>query len=629
MKVIKYMFGAEPFPNTKLGRSAGFLWTALVLLAASICVGIISLYFGAVKFGYPMFQTYFHVWGLAALNILPISLLTFLFWFMFGRAGLSLAIPTAVAISFNIINILKIRLRNDPFMMEDIKLASEAGGIAGEYNLSLSVENWLGIAAAVGIVLVTMIITRKCKLRRKEGWGRLRLVGSIVFAAVVVLLWKFVYLNDNVYAATINNEAGINHMSNVDEFQSRGFVYPFLHSYKEAIDPAPEGYDEKAAAAVLAEYEDADIPEDKKVNVISVMLEAYTDLSRLVDNQVVAEVYAPLHEIEAQSVSGNLVSNVFAGGTNQTERSFLTGYSHLGSFRTPSNSYVRYFTSQGYTAEGSHPGYEWFYNRSNINENLGFENYYFLENYYCNTPVNQDTLIRDSDAVFFTEVVNMMQRSISETGKPYFSFHVSYQNHGPYDTETLFRPEEIYVTPDSTGWSQESCTILNNYLAGLADTTKQIQQMLDTLNTYEEPVVFVAFGDHLPWLGDDNSVYTETGMNIDEGTTEGYLNHYSTPYFIWANEAAKQVLDNDFVGDGGYLSPNFLMNELFDLCGWTGDAYMQYTQTVRAVSPVTAENGSYLLENEMTKTPPADAAEVFQQFQYVQNYRRKNFEEQK
>ena len=116
-------------------------------------------------------------------------------------------------------------------------------------------------------------------------------------------------------------------------------------------------------------------------------------------------------------------------------------------------------------------------------------------------------------------------------------------------------------------------------------------------------------------------------MNIDEGTTEGYLNHYSTPYFIWANEAAKQVLDNDFVGDSGYLSPNFLMNELFDLCGWTGDAYMQYTQTVRAVSPVTSENGFYLLENEITNTPPKDAEDVFQEFLCVQNYRRKNFEE--
>ncbi len=627
MKMVRCMFGAEPFPDTKLGKRVGFAWTALVLLAASICIGVISLYAGAVKYGLAMFRTYFLVWGLAALNILPIVLLTFLLWFALGQAGLALGISTVIVLVCNVVNILKIRLRNDPFMMEDVKLISEAGGIAGKYNLSLSAENWLAIAAAVVIVIVASVLTRKFTMKRKNGWAPIRLVGCIVFVGVAALLWKFVYLNDNVYAATINEEAHINHLSNVDEFQSRGFVYPFLYSYKKAIDPAPEGYDEKAAAAVLDEYEDADIPEDRKVNIISVMLEAYADLSQLVDNAAIAEVYAPLHEIQAQSVSGNLVANVFAGGTNQTERSFLTGYSHLGSFRTPSNSYVRYFTSQGYTAEGSHPGYDWFYNRSNINENLGFENYYFLENYYCNTEVNQDTLILDSDAIFFPEVVNMMQRSISETGKPYFSFHVSYQNHGPYNTETLFRPEEVYVTPESTGWSQESCTILNNYLAGIADTTKQIQQVLDSLNSYEEPVIFVAFGDHLPWLGDDNSVYTETGMNIDEGTTEGYLNHYSTPYFIWANEAAKQVLNNEFVGDGGTLSPNFLMNELFDLCGWTGNAYMQYTQTVRAVSPVTAESGFYLLENEITNTLPEDKAEIFRQFKCVQYYRRKNFEE--
>ena len=76
MKAIKCMVGAEPFFNTKWGKRAGFLWTALVLLLASICVGFISLYF-AVKYGYPMFQTYFHVKGLVALNILPVVLLAF------------------------------------------------------------------------------------------------------------------------------------------------------------------------------------------------------------------------------------------------------------------------------------------------------------------------------------------------------------------------------------------------------------------------------------------------------------------------------------------------------------------------------------------------------------------------
>lgn len=138
------------------------------------------------------------------------------------------------------------------------------------------------------------------------------------------------------------------------------------------------------------------------------MLESYADLSKLVDNDAIDAVYEPLHEIESQSISGGLVSDVFMGNTVQTERAFLTGYNRMGSFRSASNSYVRYLASQGYTTEGSHPGYDWFYNRVNINENLGFEQYYFFDDYYSNTGMNKDTLILDSDALFFPEVVKMM-----------------------------------------------------------------------------------------------------------------------------------------------------------------------------------------------------------------------------
>lgn len=623
------MCGLEPFPDSRTGRRFAVLWTALILLAASLAIGILSLYFGAVKYRWDMFETYFQIPMLVLLNLLPVVLLTFLLWFATGRAGAGFGITTAVVIILTMVNVIKIRLRNDPLMIEDLKLIAEAGGVAGKYNLSLTAGKWLGIGIAILLIFIVFFLTRHFCMKVRHGWGKLRLGGCLVLLIITGVLWKFVYMNDNIYSATINNYCGINHYSNVDEFQSRGFIYPFLYSYKKAIDTPPDGYNKKEAEQILDAYEDKAIPEDKKVNVIAVMLEAYADLSNLVDNDAIDQVYAPLHEIESQSISGGLVVDVFQGGTVQTERDFLTGYNRLGNFRTPANSYVRYLASQGYTVEGGHPGYDWFYNRVNINRNLGFETYRFFDDYFCNTGMNESTLILDSDALFFPELVTLMQDSIEKTGKPYFSFNVSYQNHGPYYTDILFRQGQVYVTPEDTGWSAESCMILNNYLGNIADTTAQIQKTLDTLEAYDEPVVFVAFGDHLPWLGDNNSVYIETGMNISTDTTEGYLNHFTTPFFIWANSAAKDVLDHDFSGDAGYMSANFLMNELFEQCGWEGDAYMQYTQTVREVSAVTSMNGLYLIDGVITQNPPEEAKAVFDQFNCVQYYRRRNFEEDK
>ena len=71
----------------------------------------------------------------------------------------------------------------------------------------------------------------------------------------------------------------------------------------------------------------------------------------------------------------------------------------------------------------------------------------------------------------------------------------------------------------------------------------------------------VLFGDHKPWGGNGNSAYEGIGADFSMTSLESFYEYYSTPYLIWANSAAKEVLNNDFEGDGGDFSPCFLMQE--------------------------------------------------------------------
>ena len=116
----------------------------------------------------------------------------------------------------------------------------------------------------------------------------------------------------------------------------KGFLYPFLsYSVKSASDAPPEGHSSAAAQSILAAFEDADIPEEKKVDLIAIQLEAYNDFTKFGVPDLNPAVYEEFHKLEAEGYTGNLVTNIFAGGTVDTERCFLTRYSRLGSFRTP------------------------------------------------------------------------------------------------------------------------------------------------------------------------------------------------------------------------------------------------------------------------------------------------------
>ena len=160
---------------------------------------------------------------------------------------------------------------------------------------------------------------------------------------------------------------------------------------------------------------------------------------------------------------------------------------------------------------------------------------------------------------------------------------------------------------------------MDNYLGSVADTAAQLTALVDRFRQEERPVVLVVFGDHKPWLGYNNSGYQELGVNLDTSTEEGFYNYYGTRYLIWANDAAKEALGNDFQGEGPDVSSCFLMNLVFDQLGWTGDAWAQATADLWRELPVLTTVGRYVENGALTAelSPAGQAAlETYESLEY-------------
>ena len=267
---------------------------------------------------------------------------------------------------------------------------------------------------------------------------------------------------------------------------------------------------------------------------------------------------------------------------------------------------MRYFLEQGYETEGGHPGYAWFYSREKINERLGFETYHFLDGYYENLLTDENSLDgHPNDETFFAERAESWEAR--DPSKPCFSFSVSYQGHSPYADDTLVWGE-TYIPHE--GISDAAYYTVNNYLGSVASTGKQLAAYVDSFRDDPEPVVLVFFGDHKPTLGAGNSFYEELGVNVQEGTAEGLYHLYTTPYLIWANDAAKAVLGQGFTGTGPTISPCYLMSVLFDCCGWDGPSWMQLQRQTRAVLPVMQSRGIYLVAQDGAPSADKDVASL-------------------
>lgn len=595
------------------------IYLAVFLAAFAAANGFFALRLASDSYaplwGPALYASYFEHPPIVLLNVLPAILLAALGWFLTRRAWAAYLISAVPTIGFALVNYYKIQLRGDPFLAADFRLFRTMSGILGHYHLTVT-RLILVIAAGAFLMLLFTIVLMKNSFQSR----RLRLGGTLVCLALIPLLYTQVYMDSATYRKTVNNDAIAHEWSDVEIFVSRGFWYPFIRSVSKAFPKPPDGYSAKNAQAVLAAYENADISPEKRVTVVGVMGEAFADLTdfpMLAEQSAVQKLYEPLHRLEAKSVSGDLLTNIFAGGTVDSEWGFLTGYSHHSDFRGDVDSFVRYFKSQGYDAVYRHPGYGWFYNRTNVNQYLGFDESVFTDNGFGEL-VNPQSAPYRSDKVLF----DYLYRELSARGDddaPLFSFSVTYQNHGPYEDKTTSGTP--YLTPAATGWSEASCNILNNYLGGVADTVTELVRFTGELDKLPQGVVLVFFGDHKPWLGNDSSVYQEIGVDLDLDSIDGFTNYYSTPYLIWANKAAKQTLSADFTGAGETISPCYLMAELFDLCGWEGPGFMQLQRDMRAVTPLLHERELFLEDGTLTDTLSPDAAALYRQYRWAEYWR--------
>ena len=603
-----WLFQKRPDGLSKQKTALFWAWNLFLVLASGICLGGLSLLFAYGSYSPNVFYSYFTHPLIFLLNVAPVVGLELLLWCLTGKSALSFFLAGFVTVGFSIGNYYKLLFRDDPLMFQDMRNIREALSITNtaSYDLTPDKRIVFGILCLIFGTVVLHFVARGVPGKKRR------------FAAAAVLVLACVpasnaYASARVYDTLTANYDYINRWAATQAYISKGFVYPFLHSISAGSAKPPEGYDEDEAASMLAQYTDADIPAEKKVDLITIQLEAFADFSRFANVEGIdfEKAYSTFHEIEAESVAGDLITTLFAGGTVDTERAFLTGYADLRDFRTDTNSHAWYLQQQGYTAEGSHPSYQWFYNRRNVNAYLGLPTYYYFENYYNEV----DSINLAADRLLFPEILDLYRENRGED--PYFSFNVTYQGHGPYSTtENQWKGQ----TFTDGRYSTETTFIVDNYLASVQDTAQELRKFLDELQSEERPVAVVVYGDHMPWLGDGNSAYTELGVDLDTSTEQGYLNYYGTRYLVWANDAAKAAIGHDFTGEGETFSSCFLMNEVFALLGWEGSAWMQAGNDIRATLPVITSMGRYVEDGHLTDTLSPAGEAALRKFKFLEYY---------
>jgi phosphoglycerol transferase MdoB-like AlkP superfamily enzyme len=421
----------------------------------------------------------------------------------------------------------------------------------------------LAIAAAtVAIVLLlgTLIV------RSRKMFTRISMRSRIARLALSLpILASFVSLMDPMAFSAVRDRLNIVPMmwDQKENYRHNGFLMAFAFNVPMARINAPDGYSQPAITDIPSDRVPASFFSGRQADVIVVMSESLWDPTRLTSVRYSED---PMPTIR-KTKSGDLFSPEFGGMTANVEFEALTGFSNAflpyGSIpyqqyiRRPLPSLATFFESKGYVTKAFHPFQSWFWNRQNVYQALGFQQFRSEEN----MPAMDKRGIFASDDALTRYII----READNTEAPFFFFAVTLQGHGPYE-ENRYVKNTVEV--DAPTLSDAPTKALSTYTQGVKEADQSLKMLMDWAKKRRRETIIVMFGDHLPPLGE---VYTESGympnvVATRKASVPTMKREHETPLVVWSSKRGVQK-------DLGSVSPSQLPHVVVRLAGYRHPYY--------------------------------------------------------
>ena len=531
----------------RTSRQLPLFWTLVIAVLLAGCITLLALWCqpNALRSVLVIFEAQPL---LIVLNALPVGLLVLLFTCLTRNVCFGAALTNLIVCGFSIANRVKIEVRDEPVFPRDLALLKEVGSIVSDYDIQYPLSV-IAVVVLASLALVVLGFFLRCKpfpAKKLRGW-RGSLLGSAASLAVLACLIVTVYASNDLY----NSFKTSNPYYVPAVFNELGFPYCFCHQFTTYPVDKPEGFS-KGQAELWEQETPPAVPgkEPQPVHVVMVMNEAFSDIT---DHEVFAynEDSEPLPNLQAMradphAVTGHIVVPGFAAGTANTEFDVLTGIQTNALSATTTSamrvvnrnldSLFRVYGADGYHTSYFHPGDDWFYNRENVLRWMGAEETVFIDQ--MTAPEYKGRWVTDA---YLTGVIQQEFEDTVAEDKLLFHYMTTIQNHMSYTTDKYGADYTYPNVPLHTSVSPKVETMLRVYIEGARDADTMLGDLRDYFAAQSEPVVLVFFGDHLPYLGDNQLAYAELGMTEEAHWSD--LTAYETPYVIWANDAAFSLLD--------------------------------------------------------------------------------------
>lgn len=436
-------------------------------------------------------------------------------------------IISSLWVTLGVVNGMILKNRMTPFTTKDLAVLDDGLSIVTNY---LSTKEIITACVIAVVVLIFILLLFKFAPKKK---GKINYKKNITLFLAICLCFagaSDLAIKTKVVDTFFGNLAYA--------YRDYGVPYCFVNTWLNTGIRQPAGYSRDEILSIFNEgelgvdnYQEVSFQDDGKShpNVIFLQMESFIDPTLVKSIKCSKDPVPNFRNLKENYSSGYLTVPSVGAGTANTEFEMLTGMSvkFFGPGEYPYKSILTEETCEsvpydlksiGYSAHAIHNHRGAFYGRNKVFANLGFDTFTSLEymNHVVKTPKNWA-----KDFVLTDQIFDALESSDNED----FIYTCSVQGHGKYPTEQVIEEPEIIVT---TAPTEELKWQYEYYVNQIHEMDQFIGQLLERLEKYDEKVVLVVYGDHLPALE-----VTEDDM------VSGSI--FKTQYAIWSNYPMKKV----------------------------------------------------------------------------------------
>lgn len=450
----------------------------------------------------------------------PLQLLiSYMLFALSKRAWIFLVIQTLIMGILYVGNAVKIAFFGGPIMPDDVFALR---------SLLLILEGWRFFAAAVPCAAIVSLVLFNFSLRHWSAYlaslAAILLGLTMVYKPMMVLGPLDERLSYSVWDQRSNylfRGATFYSLQEGARYFALSDTAPDTDAVQMAADNLLAALPPKPAATALKPFTPR--------NIHIVLLESFWDPSELTKAGYKQQPLSPeFRQLWKSAGYSHALDPVFGGYTANSEFEVLCGFpvtKNSVKFERQLLNQVpclpHLLADKGYRTVISHPNVPVFWNRVNAYRNIGFQTYWSVQDFVLD-DMNREFL---SDASLYRQVLEKIATPL-EAKQPILDYIVTYFGHWNYPLSAS-RPNKIT--------SQSKVEEVSSYANTVYYKSRELMAFLDELKKRDPDSIIVAFGDHLPFLGENFAGYVDSGVltpNRSDFTPAMFKFYVSTPLII-------------------------------------------------------------------------------------------------